>query len=200
MAILDQHFYQRDDVVQIARELLGQKLCTRIGGVLTSGLITETEAYCGRRDRACHAFGGRRTARTEVMYAAGGVAYVYLCYGVHEMFNIVTHQAGYADAVLIRAVEPVDGLAQMLVRRGHTTLSPRLSAGPGALTQALGIGRSQNGWSLLGDMDIWIETAPRPADDEIIATTRIGIAYAGEDAGLPWRFYWDKSMYVSRRP
>ena len=145
--ILPESFYNRKDVVKIARELLGKILVTEFG-VRTSGIIVETEAYAGITDKASHAYGGRRTGRTEVMYSPGGTAYVYLCYGIHHLFNVVTNIEGIPHAVLIRAIEPVEGIETMLERRGKTKLSPSLTAGPGALSQALGISTALTGTSL----------------------------------------------------
>ena len=191
-------FYQREDVVQISRELLGKYLFTRIDGVVSGGLIVETEAYNGRTDKACHAYGGRRTQRTEIIYHAGGVAYVYLTYGIHYLFNIVTHQEGMADAILIRAIEPVEGLEVMMDRRGLTKPEKRLTAGPGVLTQALGIERDHYGLSLDGDV-IWLEDRQTSVPEEkIVARPRVGIAYAEEDALLPWRFSIKDNPWVSK--
>ena len=131
-------FYRRSDVVGISRDLLGKVLCTKIDGVLTEAVITETEAYAGEIDRASHAYGGRRTNRTEPMYGAGGVAYVYLCYGIHHLFNVVTGSAGTPHAVLVRAGAPLTGVEEMLVRRGRSAPDKALMGGPGTFAQALG--------------------------------------------------------------
>lgn len=187
MTPLDSVFYQRDDVTRIARELLGAVLHTRIRGALTALTITETEAYAGTTDRASHAWGGRRTRRTETMYAAGGIAYVYLCYGIHHLFNVVTGPRDVPHAVLVRAGTPAAGTATMLRRRGRPRADARLAAGPGTLSQALGIRTSMSGTSLAGPR-IWIE-AGEPLDPARIVTgPRVGIDYAGEDAALPYRF------------
>lgn len=189
MTKLPRTFYTGKDVVAIARDLLGKVLVTRFEGIVTSGIIQETEAYAGQTDRASHAFGGRRTRRNEVMYAEGGVAYVYLCYGIHHLFNVVTNSTGFPHAVLIRAVHPLEGPDVMRARRGGGT---RLStAGPGTLSQALGIRTAHNGTDLLGDT-IYIEdrsivVPPR----NVIAGPRIGVDYAGSDALLPYRFRFD---------
>ncbi len=198
--ILPSTFYQNPDVVEIAQKLIGKVLCTRIDGApLTSGVITETEAYCGRGDKACHANGGTRTERTETMYQAGGIAYVYLCYGIHHLFNVVTNAEDQADAVLIRAVQPVDGKEIMLERRSARDVKPSLTAGPGRLTQALGITTGYDTTSLTGDT-IWIEDRGHHfPDDTIVASKRIGVDYAGEDANRPWRFYPEKSNWVSKK-
>jgi len=185
-AILPVSFYGRDDVVTIGRELLGKMLCTRINGGLTKAIITETEAYAGTGDRASHAFGGRRTARNEPMYAAGGVAYVYLCYGIHHLFNVVTGEEGNPYAVLIRAANPAEGETLMQRRRGKSKSDRALMAGPGSVSQALGITTRLTGASLLGDR-IWIEDAGiEPAG--ITTGPRVGVDYAGADAALPYRF------------
>lgn len=196
--ILPADFYRQEDVVQLSRDLLGKVLCTKINGrQLTSGIITETEAYCGRNDKACHANDGKRTARTEIMYAAGGRAYVYLCYGIHHLFNVVTNREGQADAILIRAVKPVDGIDLMMERRDSNSLSETLTAGPGRLTEALGITRDYSGTDLTGGT-VWIEDRGHSLGiDDIKSSPRIGVDYAGEDAKLPWRFYLKDSDWVS---
>lgn len=189
-------FYQQPDVVQLSREFVGKALCTHIDGTLTTGIITETEAYRGRNDKACHAH-GRRTPRTEIMYQEGGYAYVYVCYGIHHLFNIVTNKEGQADAVLVRAVKPAEGIEQMLKRRGADKITPALTAGPGRLTQALGITKEHYGTDLEGDT-IWIEERGISlSDDEIASSSRIGVDYAGEDARRPWRFYIKNSNWIS---
>lgn len=195
---LEAPFYQRDDVVKISRELLGKQLCTNIDGFYTSGMIVETEAYNGRNDKACHAHLNRRTKRTEIMYAPGGVAYVYLCYGIHYLFNIITNQKDLADAVLVRAIEPRDGLEVMLQRRKMEKIAPKITAGPGTVSQALGINKSHYGESLSGQ-SIWLEDRQvKIADSEIIASPRVGVAYAEEDALLPWRFRVKGNTYTSK--
>lgn len=195
---LPESFYIRKDVVRIAKELLGKVLVTRIDGVLTSGMITETEAYAGAVDRASHAYGNRRTARTEIMFAKGGVAYVYLCYGIHHLFNVVTNVQDTPHAILIRAVEPLEGIEHMLDRRGKETLTPALTAGPGAMSMALGIHTSQTGKSLQGE-EIWIEDRGiKIAAKDILAGTRVGVAYALDDAYLPYRFSIRGNKYVSK--
>lgn len=185
---LPQQFYERPNVVQISRELLGKYLFTHLDGVLCGGAIVETEAYAGRVDKACHAHLNRRTRRTEVMFGPGGRAYVYLCYGIHALFNIVSNEPGEADAVLVRAIEPTVGLEAMCVRRKMAKVAYRLTAGPGVMSQALGIGTQHNQTDLQGDL-IWIEDRGMVlGPEEIVASPRIGIGYAQEDALLPWRF------------
>ena len=193
-------FYQRGDVVQIARELLGKVLVTEFEGQRTAGRITETEAYRAPDDRACHAYNNRRTARTEVMFHVGGLAYIYLCYGIHHLFNVVTGPEDVAQAVLIRAIEPLEGLELMRERRNmkeQTTQSDdrRLCAGPGTLSQALGLHTDFTGQSLLAaDSPIWIEaSAELKMEQEIAAGPRIGVGYAGECAAWPWRFWLQNS-------
>ena len=181
-------FYRRADVVRISRDLLGQYLFTRIGGrTVTGGRIVETEAYAGATDRASHAYGNRRTRRTAVMYAAGGVAYVYLCYGLHALFNIITSVEGMPHAVLIRALEPTHGIPVMLKRRRKTRFDRTLTAGPGTLAQALGITVRHSGQSLQGN-EIWLEKGIALRPEEVVATARVGVDYAGADAQRPWRF------------
>lgn len=188
MKKLPESFYLRDDVVQISRELLGKFLVTNINGKLTSGMIIETEAYKGPEDKACHAYNNKRTKRTETMFQNGGCAYVYLCYGIHSLFNVVTNIKDVPHAVLIRAMKPVDGVNIMLKRRNMEKPEKRLAAGPGTLTQALGISLEHDNISLLGN-NVWLEDrkiSVKPKD--IIVSTRIGIDYAEEYKEMPWRF------------
>lgn len=196
---LSRSFYTRDDVTLIARELLGKVLCTNIDGILTSGIIVETEAY-SQNERACHAFGGKRTARTEIFYNDGGLSYVYLCYGIHYLFNVITNRAHTADAVLIRAIEPLEGIEEMLLRRGMDTIAHRITAGPGSVCKALGINKSHNGHHLTEDR-IWIEDRGiRYKKSQITASLRVGVDYAGEDALLPWRYRVKGNPWVSNAP
>ena len=178
----------RNDVVGIARELLGKVVCTRIDGRLTTALITETEAYAGVADKASHAYGDRRTKRTEPMYGAGGVAYVYLCYGIHHLFNVVTNRNGIPHAILIRSGKPLSGSSLMLERRQKMDVDKRLLGGPGSFAQALGIRTSDTGADLSGSR-IWIEDPGLETPDRnITAGPRVGIDYAEEDAQRPYRF------------
>lgn len=187
-------FYQRDDAVTIARELLGKFLFTRINGMVTAGIISETEAYSGVSDRASHAYNGRRTRRTEIMFAEGGAAYIYLCYGIHSLFNIVTGKKGDPQAVLIRGIFPVIGLETMMQRTGRSSLPPGFGRGPGIVSKALGMHYSQSGTSLMGNT-IWLEDRGfRPDASDIGVSRRIGVEYAGEDALLPYRFILDHEM------
>lgn len=185
---LARSFYLRSDVVGIARELLGKVVCTRIDGRLTTALITETEAYAGVTDKASHAYGERRTKRTAPMYGAGGVAYVYLCYGIHHLFNVVTNRQGTPHAILIRAGKPLSGATMMLRRRQKSGSDNNLLGGPGSFARALGIKTSDSGTNLSGGR-IWIEDQGiEVADKEITAGSRVGVDYAEEDALRPYRF------------
>ncbi|MEM7551322.1 MAG: DNA-3-methyladenine glycosylase [Bacteroidota bacterium] len=198
MVKLEEGFYTRPDVVQIAKDLLGKVVFSKINNTLTSGRIVETEAYSGRNDKACHAHNQRFTNRTKIMFETGGRAYVYLCYGIHHLLNVVTNVHGLADAVLIRALEPLDGLDKMYLRRGENTKAFKLTSGPGSLSKALGITKEQYGASLFGD-ELWIEDDEfKLKPDQIIASERIGIDYAEEDALLPWRFTIKGSKWVSK--
>lgn len=196
---LGTNFYRRTDVLLVARDLLGKVLVTHFEGRLTSGLITEVEAYRAPDDRACHAWNNRRTKRTEVMFREGGTAYIYLCYGIHHLFNVVTAPEEVAHAILIRAVEPLEGIETMSKRR-NTVLSPRLTTGPGALSQALGLTTVWTGQSLTDpETPVWIEDRGRlVADAGIVAGPRIGVDYAGECAAWEWRFWLRDSDFVSR--
>jgi DNA-3-methyladenine glycosylase len=196
--ILPRSFYERDDVVQISKDLIGKVLCSKIDGVYTAGVIVETEAYNGRTDSACHAFPDVRTPRTATLYGKPGLAYVYLCYGIHHLFNVVTNKEGLADAVLIRAVEPLEGEELMVDRRDKKKLAHVITNGPGKLSQALGITTSLNGTDLLGDTLTIEERNIKISQDDIEASKRIGVDYAGEDANLPWRFTLKGSKWVSK--
>ena len=188
---LNADFYRRDDVVAISADLLGKVLCTRLRGTLTKAVITETEAYAGVTDRASHAYGNRRTKRTEPMFGEGGAAYVYLCYGLHHLFNVVTNERDKPDAVLIRAGVPFAGIETMLRRRNKKKEDPTLLAGPGSLARALGIATGHSGTSLLGSR-IWIEDRGIEIDpDAVLVGPRVGIDYAGDDAKRPYRFRAD---------
>jgi DNA-3-methyladenine glycosylase len=194
---LKEDFYQRKNVILIARELLGKGLFTNIQGVITGGIIVETEAYSWK-ERGCHAFGGRKTSRNAIMFEKGGHTYVYLCYGMHYLFNVVTNVEGIAEAVLIRALEPIAGIEEMKLRRGIPDNSMHLTSGPGKLSKALGISRALNGKFLL-DNEVWIEDVGKKiAKKDIDVGPRIGIDYAGEDAKLPWRFTIKGNRWVSR--
>jgi DNA-3-methyladenine glycosylase len=193
---LPNSFYQRQNVTTIAKELIGKVLVTNVNNKLTSGIIVETEAY-SYKERGCHAFKGM-TPRNKVMFEEGGVTYVYLCYGIHHLFNVVTNQKDKADAVLIRALEPLVGQSVMQERMKTKSLN-KITSGPGKLTKALGIDRNHNGL-FLQNHEIWIEEgSSRVLAKNILASPRIGIDYAGEDAKLPWRFTLMGSEWVSGR-
>lgn len=195
---LPESFYERPDVTKIARELLGKSLFTNISGNVTGGIIVETEAYSWK-ERGCHAYQSRKTARNAVMFDQGGNSYVYLCYGIHYLFNVVTNQPGIPEAVLIRALEPTVGLDIMNERRASPRNQYHLTSGPGKLTRALGIDRNFN-WKSLNGNEIWIEdTALKVSPRNIESSPRIGIDYAGEDALLPWRFTIKDNPWISGR-
>ncbi len=194
---LDNSFYARKDVVKIARELLGKIIVTRFDNALSSGRIVETEAYHGEVDRASHAYGGRRTRRTEVMFGEAGTAYVYLCYGIHHLFNIVTNKKDIPHAVLVRALEPVDGIPLMLRRTGKTVLDDTLTKGPGNVSKALGLSTIHTGIALSGKELFIGDDGYRLRKTQIGISARIGVDYAGPDAVLPYRFFVKDNAYVS---
>ncbi|HLZ89264.1 MAG TPA: DNA-3-methyladenine glycosylase [Puia sp.] len=194
---LDSSFYDRPGVVPVAKELLGKVLVTEFDGARTSGRIVEVEAYNGVVDRASHAWSGRRTQRTEVMFGPGGVAYVYLIYGIHHLFNVVTNRREVPHAVLVRALEPLEGIPVMLQRTGKKKPDKTLTRGPGNLSKALGLHVTHTGTSLVGDAIYIADDGWRPRRSEIVATPRIGVDYAGEDAALPYRFFIRGNPYVS---
>ncbi|RYD52426.1 MAG: DNA-3-methyladenine glycosylase [Sphingobacteriales bacterium] len=190
-------FFLREDVVQIARDLLGMVLVTEFDGQRTAGRIVETEAYAAM-DKASHSHSNRRTNRTEPMFRVGGTAYVYRCYGIHHLFNISTNAADVAEAVLIRGVEPLEGIEIMQQRRSLPTISPKISAGPGNVTVALGIPGSYTRNDVFSDT-LWFEDRGlKPLPEEVVVGTRVGVAYAEEDAYLPYRFWIQGSHWVSK--
>lgn len=197
MKNLPKSFYQRTNVLDIAKELLGKVLITKWNGIITSGRIIECEAYNGEIDKASHAFGGRRTNRTEVMYANGGVAYVYLCYGIHHMFNVVTNSKNIPHAILIRALEPLTGIDTMLKRSGKLKMDYTLTKGPGNVSKALGIQTRHTEISLMSKELFIADDGTKYATDEIVASPRIGVGYAGKDAKLKYRFFVKGNPYVS---
>jgi DNA-3-methyladenine glycosylase len=195
---LPESFYLSTDVVHLSKSLLGKYLFTCIDGITTGGYIVETEAYNGIIDRASHSYGNKITPRTKTMFMNGGIAYVYLCYGIHEMFNVVTSVEGQPHAILIRAIQPTDGVDAMLYRRNMNILKPNLTSGPGSVAKALGISRNINAISLQSNV-LWIEDRGLTFPDEVIAAVpRVGVDYAGEDALLPYRFYVKGNPYVSK--
>lgn len=200
MRKLGKDFYQRENVLSIAKELLGKLLVTKRAGVTTAGRIVEVEAYNGVIDKASHAFGGRRTNRNEVMYAEGGVSYVYLCYGIHHLFNVVTHSKETPHAILIRALEPVKGIDEMLRRTGKKKLDHTLTRGPGNLSKAMGIAVLHSGCSLQSKELFLADDGFEYGKNEIAASPRIGVDYAGKDALLHYRFYIKGNPFVSGKP
>ncbi|GIV29719.1 MAG: DNA-3-methyladenine glycosylase [Bacteroidia bacterium] len=190
-------FYIRNNVLQIAKDLLGKILITNINGQLTSGIIVETEAYNGIHDKACHAYGGKITPRNKVMYEQGGISYVYFCYGMHYLFNVVTNQKNIPDAVLIRGIIPCKGKEIIFQRIPEKSMKKGVFNGPGKVTKALLIDKNLNGESLLGKK-IWIEDDNIKINkNHIVITPRIGIDYAGEDALLPYRFLLNENVIKS---
>jgi DNA-3-methyladenine glycosylase len=192
-------YFHSLDVTGIARDLLGKFLVSHIDGVITSGMIVETEAYRGPDDRACHAYNNRRTNRTEVMFANGGVAYIYICYGMHHLMNVVTGPEDHAHAVLIRALEPADGIDVMAARRLMAPTDKRIGKGPGALSQAMGLRSHMSGTSLhKNKTSIWIEDrGVQLTPDQICVSERIGVESAGDAATWPWRFFVKGNPHVS---
>ena len=196
---LSKDFYLQPNVLGIGKDLLGKILVTKINNKITSGIICETEAYNGIIDRASHAFGNRRTPRTETMYADGGIAYIYLCYGIHHLFNVVTNIKNVPHAVLIRGIHPLDGIAEILKRKklsalkknmGPPGLTIRTGIGPGNVSTCLGLHTRFDKTSLQGNK-IWIEDRQIKVNKkDIIIGPRVGVDYAGEDARLPYRFQY----------
>jgi len=181
-------YYINEDVVKIAKDLLGKVIYTQLDGEITAGIITETEAYNGIADKACHAYNNKRTKRTQTMYLKGGVCYVYLCYGIHHLLNLVTSQQNDPKAVLLRGIRPIEGIPFMLARRKKNKFTKNCHKGPGKISVSMGINNEFNGVSLISDK-IWIEDQGKIIkDNEIIVTKRVGIDYAEEDAHLPYRF------------
>jgi DNA-3-methyladenine glycosylase len=196
---LGQSFYDRKDVVQIARDLLGKILVTQWDGIRCSGRIVETEAYAGVEDRASHAFGGRRTARSENLYGPPGTVYIYICYGMHHLFNVITNKKGIPHAVLIRALEPMEGVEYMLKRTRKPLADYTLTKGPGNLARAMGMSKLHTGGNLFSE-EIFIEDDGHwYKKDQVVATKRIGVESAREDAELPYRFIVKANPYVSAR-
>lgn len=198
--IISRSFYTRSDVLQIAKDLLGKVLVSSIGGITTSGIIVETEAYRAPDDRACHAYQNKRTERTETMFKLGGIAYVYICYGIHHLFNVVTGEDGMAHAVLIRAVEPLEGKSVMKSRRKITQIIPSLTNGPGKFTEAMSITKDHNAVELFNaqsiihirDMSISVD------HNEILTGPRVGMGNIGESALRPWRFRVKNNKWTSK--
>ncbi len=190
-------FYKRKDVVIVARELIGKVVVTNLDGLITSGRIVETEAYVAHIDKASHSFGGRRTAKNEHMYATAGTAYVYICYGMHQMLNVVTNDKDIPDAVLIRAIEPLEGIDIMLKRTGKPKMDFTLTRGPGNVGKALGIFKKHSGSHLLDEEIYLADDGFKTKDNEIGISKRIGVESAFPDSELPYRFYLKGNKYVS---
>ncbi len=201
MKKLPVHFYDRPDVVRIARELIGKIIVTRFDNVLSAGRIVETEAYIGLTDRASHSYDGKRTPRNEHMYSSPGTSYVYICYGMHHLFNVVTNKKDIPDAVLIRAVEPVKGIDAMLSRSGKKILDHTLTKGPGNAARALGISKAHSGLDLRTSI-LYIAQDDFKVTARMIGTSkRIGVEGAGLPAsGYPYRFYLRGNRFVSGSP
>ncbi len=190
-------FYREKNVCVVAKGLIGKLLVTNFSGELTAGRIVETEAYNGVVDRASHSWNGRRTNRTEVMYAPGGVSYVYLCYGIHHLFNVVTNEADIPHAVLIRSIEPVYGMEIMLERTKKIKLDNTLTRGPGNVSKALGISTHHSLRDLQGKEIFIADDGYKVTPSQIMATPRIGVDYAGPDALLLYRFILKNNPYLS---
>ena len=195
--VLQHSLYDRSNVTVIARELLGKILITSFDNEITAGRIVETEAYNGAVDRASHAYGNRRTNRTEVMFGKPGTAYVYLCYGIHHLFNVVTNKKEIPHAILIRAVEPTEGISIMQDRTRKKVLDNTLTRGPGNVSKALGIFTYHSGLDLVRSDIRIVDDGFQYKKKEIAVTTRIGVDYAGPDALLPYRFIVRDNPYVS---
>lgn len=195
MKVLSRSFYLHENVALTAKKLLGKVLITNIQGKRTSGIIVETEAY-SYKERGCHAFNGKMTERNKIMFGKGGFAYVYLCYGVHQLFNVVTNKQNKPEAVLIRALQPLEG-TEWMTQRMQTDSLTRITSGPGKLTKALGIDRTLNGKDLITS-EVCIREGVKVNNKQIVTATRIGIDYAGPDAKLLWRFYIKDNNWISR--
>ncbi|MBK7360469.1 MAG: DNA-3-methyladenine glycosylase [Saprospiraceae bacterium] len=199
MKLIDKEYYLNPDVVGLAKSLLGKIIVSKVDNHITSGIIIETEAYKAPEDRASHAFNNRRTPRTSTMFMEGGHAYVYICYGIHHLFNVITAVEGIPHAVLIRALEPLDGLDHMLIRRKMSSLNFTITKGPGSLSQALGITQNLNATKLYDRKSPiqLFESNQKYSDSQIGISKRIGVESSGESASLPYRFYVKGNVYVS---
>lgn len=197
MKKLPLNFYERTDVVEIAKDLLGKVLVTNFDACVTSGRIVETEAYRALVDKASHSFAGKRTNRNEHMYAHAGTAYVYICYGMHQMFNVVTNEKNIPDAILVRALEPLQGIDTMLTRTRKPTLDKTLTRGPGNVGKAMGISKAHSGLHLMDDTIYILDDGTQYTKTEIGISKRIGVEGAGTDALLPYRFYVRGNKFVS---
>lgn len=196
---LDRSFYNRKNVLQIARDLLGKILVTQLNGIRSSGRIVETEAYAGIGDRASHAFNGRRTNRSEHLYGDPGTVYIYICYGMHHLFNVITNKKDIPHGVLIRALEPMEGVEEMLNRSGKLTADCTLTKGPGNLSRAMGMNKNHSGGNVFSEEIFIADDGLRYKKNEIITTKRIGVDGAGKDANLLYRFIVKGNPYVSAK-
>ena len=193
-------FYDRDNVLQIAKDLLGKIIITKFEGLITSARIVETEAYIAITDKASHSYGGKRTVRNEHMYAGAATSYVYICYGMHHLFNVVTNKKNIPDAVLIRAAEPLQGIDIMLQRTGKKTADHTLTRGPGNVAKALGIAKQHSGLNLRSNI-LFIADDGWQLKEHIGSSKRIGVDGAGEiAAGYPYRFFIKGNKFVSGYP
>ncbi|MGB5025112.1 MAG: DNA-3-methyladenine glycosylase [Saprospiraceae bacterium] len=199
MKLIDREYYLNPDVVGLAKSLLGKILVSKVDNHITSGIIIETEAYKAPEDRASHAFNNRRTPRTSTMFMEGGHAYVYICYGIHHLFNVITAVEGIPHAVLIRALEPLDGLDHMLIRRRISSLKHTITKGPGSLSQAMGITQNLNATKLYDRKSPiqLFESNQMYSDSQIGISKRIGVESSGDSAHLPYRFYIKGNRFVS---
>ena len=192
-------FYKQKNVCIIAKALIGKVLVTSFNNMKTVGRIVETEAYNGIVDKASHSWNGRRTVRTEVMYAEGGLTYVYLCYGIHHLINVVTNEKEIPQVVLIRAIEPLQSVAFMLLRTGKQKADFTLTNGPGKVSKAMGITNQISGMSLQSDQIFIANDNYKMKSIQIKSTTRIGVEFAEADAKLPYRFVLEGNPFVSRK-
>lgn len=201
MSLLKRSFFTRLDVVQIAKDLLGKYLVSNIDGTYTSGIIVETEAYRAPDDKGCHAYQNKLTERTSTMFEIGGTSYVYICYGIHNLFNVVTGPKGVAHAVLIRAIEPVEGVERMLLRRNFDSLKKELVNGPGKFTRAMNITKKQNGISLLSkENQLWLEDRGiKLQSKDIVEGPRVGMGKSvAECSNWPWRYRIKGNKWASK--
>ena len=196
--ILKKEFYLNPDLIKVSKSLLGKIIETNINNKKTSGVIVETEAYAGLDDKASHAYKNKLTRRNQKMFDCGGISYVYICYGIHTLFNVVANSSSYPQAVLIRAIEPILGIKYMLKRRDMQKLSHNLTSGPGKLSQALGLTLKENGLTLQGPTIRIYDVEKKIANQNIIASPRVGVDYAGKDALNPWRFRVRKNPWCSK--
>ena len=195
---IPQKFYLSDDVINTSKLLLGKILVTNINNKITSGMITEVEAYLGINDKASHTYNNKRTSRTEPMLSKGGIVYIYLCYGIHHLINFVVGEKDFPSAILIRSIKPIDGIKTMMKRRKIKKLKKELTNGPGKLSKALGITMKHNSVSLNSEK-IWLENHNIIINKkDILSSPRIGVDYAGEDAKLPYRFYIKNNKWISK--